>query len=138
MVHSWGSTVNKRPSYRMSALEIKLIFDPSSGIPLAIFFFLLFQFNSRNFNFTLPPLKNLLRFFPNTIFSLFLTLSRENLSFMGFRFVGKKKLIKNQNGNLESSTIFSSQNFLCSEPPRLANKMDESRGRGRSRDEKES
>lgn len=33
IVHSCGSTVNNRPSYRISAFEIKLIFEPSSGIP---------------------------------------------------------------------------------------------------------
>lgn len=36
MVHSWGSTVKSRPSYRMSAFEMRLIFEPSSGIPVLI------------------------------------------------------------------------------------------------------
>lgn len=36
MVHSIGSTVNNRPSYRISAFDIKLILEPSSGIPVDI------------------------------------------------------------------------------------------------------
>lgn len=33
MVHSCGSTVYRRPSYRMSALEMRLILEPNSGNP---------------------------------------------------------------------------------------------------------
>jgi len=37
IVHSCGSTVYKRPSYLMSAFEIRLIFEPNSGNPLLMF-----------------------------------------------------------------------------------------------------
>jgi hypothetical protein len=36
IVHSLGSTVNNRPSYRISAFDIRLILEPSSGIPALI------------------------------------------------------------------------------------------------------
>lgn len=36
IVHSCGSTVNRRPSYLISAFDIRLIFEPSSGIPALI------------------------------------------------------------------------------------------------------
>lgn len=36
IVHSVGSTVNSLPSYLISAFDIKLILEPSSGIPVLI------------------------------------------------------------------------------------------------------
>lgn len=51
IVHSCGSTVNNLPSYRISAFDIRLIFEPNSGIiPVAalIFFYgsLLYLFHA--------------------------------------------------------------------------------------------
>lgn len=37
IVHSCGSTVYKRPSYLMSAFEIRLILEPNSGRPPLMF-----------------------------------------------------------------------------------------------------
>lgn len=49
MVHSLGSTVNKRPSYRISAFDIKLILEPSSGIPALIIDDFVSDYDGRDF-----------------------------------------------------------------------------------------
>lgn len=41
IVHSWGSTVKSRPSYRISAFDIRLILEPNSGIPVLMINFLI-------------------------------------------------------------------------------------------------
>lgn len=113
MVHSCGSTVNKRPSYRMSAFEIRLIFEPSSGIPLAIFFFSSIFFNSRNF--TLPPLKKYIYFlwrkFLTLIFHFLKHYFRDFWSSGGVLVRWKEKIIKKSKRKLEFSTIFQIENF---------------------------